>query len=97
MKSIQTKFEAINNLKIFEIDVFNKRTQQLDYIIFEIFATEFELIAQHEGLTQQECESEKIAYKAVNIDEDFTIDENLQELYDECIQAIIDSEYFELP
>jgi hypothetical protein len=48
-------------------------------------------------LTEEEEKSEKIAFDSVEIDMDFSLDENLQSLYDEIINSIIDSEFFKLP
>jgi len=84
-------------IPIFEIEVIDKRTNQTDYIIFDISVNGDKLTAQHIGLSQKEEESNKIDFCEVTIDEDFSADCNLQELYEECINSIIESEFFTLP
>jgi hypothetical protein len=54
-------------------------------------------VAQHESLSTEQEQSDKIAFVSIDIDPDFSIDENLQELYSECNTAIIDSEFFDFP
>jgi hypothetical protein len=96
MKTLQQQFNEITLIKIFEIEVINKRTNETDYIIFNIGIEENSLIAQHESLNKAQSESNKIAFVSIDLDEDFSLDNNLNELYDECINAILQSEYFEL-
>ena len=95
-KTILQQFESITKINIFEIAVIDRRTNEREYISFNIEITEDKLQATHEALTKQESESEKIAFKSVEIEGYFSLDENLQALYDECINAITNSEYFEL-
>ena len=83
-------------MKIFEIQVTDKRTSNIEYIIFDIQLQKNTLIAKHEALSLKQSNSKKIAFVKHVLDSDFSIDSNLIELYDNCIQAIIDSEYFEL-
>lgn len=84
-------------LPIFEIEVINKETKGTDYIIFDIFVLNSFFIAQHIALTKREEKSKKIAFKRIKIDPDFSITENLQELYEECYYAISNSDFFEFP
>lgn len=65
--------------------------------MFDIDIDDELMIANHEPLTEQESKSTKIAFKKVDIDTDFGIDTHLQELYYECMNAIIKSDFFELP
>lgn len=89
-------WNEIDKMKLFEIPVMDKRTNEKDYIIFDIFISGRSFIAQHIALTNKEDKSKKIAFIKLLIDLDFSIDENLQELYDNCIFAIINSDYFTL-
>lgn len=73
-------------LPIFEIEVIDNRTKETDIIIFDVFVKNSFFIARYVGLTAR-----------AKIDPDFSIDENLQELYDACIYAIIKSDFYELP
>jgi hypothetical protein len=90
------EWESITKMKLFEIEVIDKRTNETDYIIFDIFINGRSFIAQHESLSTKQEKSKKIAFCKVVIDLDFSLDQNLQELYSECQEAIIDSEFFEL-
>ena len=89
-------FEAIDRMKIFEEEVTDKRTGEKDYIIFDIMIQGQKLVAQHVGFSAKQEKSKKIAFCSVKIDTDYSVDENLQELHEECMNAIIDSEYYRL-
>ena len=101
LKEFKQRFESDlqknGKMSVFEIEVIDKRTKETDYIIFDVFVLNSFFIAQHVSLTAREERSKKIAFKRTKIDADFSIDENLQELYSVCIDAIIDSEFYELP
>ena len=53
------------------------------------------MYATHESLTYEQANSEKVAYVSIEIDEDFSLDANLQELYDKCNEAILQSDFFQ--
>lgn len=95
-KTIREQFESMNKLPMFEIAVTDLRTQTDEYIIFDISIQDNKFIAQHVPFNKKEELSDKIAFCSVDIDMFFSLDENLQELYDECIQSIIDSSFYEL-
>ena len=101
LKEFKQRFESETQknglLHIFEIEVIDKRTKETDYIIFDIFVQNSFFIAQHISLTAIEERSKKIAFKRTKIDADFSIDVNLQKLYSVCIDAIIESDFYELP
>lgn len=92
----ENDFNAITLDRIFEEEVIDKRTGEVDYIIFNIFIKGKSLVAQHIGMSAMQDKSKKIAYVSVKIDTDFSIDENLQALSEECINAIFESEYYSL-
>lgn len=92
---IKAEFDSLDLIKAFEEKVVNKLTGEIDYIIFNIEIAGSEFRAYHEALSDAEKESDKIAFCRVEIDPDLSLDSNLAELYNECQQAIIDSEYFE--
>jgi hypothetical protein len=96
MKDIKQQFSEINKLPIFEVEVIETETNETEYIIFNIFIENNNFIAQHVELTTEEENSNKIAFKSIEIDEDFSLDENLQELYDECLNGIINSNIYHL-
>ena len=90
------EFNDIQLMRIFEIEVLNKATQAMDWRVFNISINENKLIAQHVGLTKEEEESKKIAFKGIPLDDCFSLDENLQELHAECIEAIVYSDFYQL-
>lgn len=95
-KTIQQQFEEVTLIKVFEISVIDRRTNENEYIVFDIDINGNTLEATHEALNKEEKESNKIAFKSIEIDEDFSLNHHLENLHEECINAIIESEYFEL-
>jgi hypothetical protein len=95
-KSIKQQFEELDTLPIFEIEVIDKRTNQNEFIIFDISIDNGKFRAEHIALNKEQEQSNKIAFTSVDIDSYFSLDENLQELFDECTQNVIDSEFYEL-
>ena len=96
INTIRTEWNEVTKLHLFEVEVINNRTGENDYIIFDITIENDKFVATHEALTEQERNSTKVAYKAVTIDPDFSLDENLASLYDECIDAICSSDFFQM-
>ena len=95
-KSISQQFNELTTLPLFEIEVINKKTKEIDYITFDISIDNNKFKAQHIALNKEQEQSNKIAFCSINIDSYFSLDENLQELHDECIQSVIDSEFYKL-
>ena len=93
---LKQEFENSTLFKLFEIKVINKETKEKDYIIFDISIQNDYLIAQHVGLTIKEEQSNKIAFKEWYLDNYLTLDTNLSALYDVCINAILESDFFTL-
>lgn len=96
LDEIAEAWESCTLEKMFEIPVTNKLTGEESYIIFDIALEDDKFIAAHEPLNQAQVESKFIACIERNIDPDFSLDENLQELYSDCETAVIDSEFFTL-
>ena len=96
MTTISQQFSEINKMPLFEIQVIDKRTNKEEYILFNIEIQDGSFIATHESLTQEQSESNKIDFVKFDIDEDFSLDSHLQELYSVCIDAIMESEFFTL-
>ena len=96
MKNLKLEFEQCDKIKIFEVEVIDKRSQETEYIIFDIAIDKNSFVASHESLTVKQEKSKKIAMIKQKIDKDFSLDENLQELYSMCIDAILNSDFFEL-
>lgn len=95
-KTIQEQFETMKALPLFEIAVVDKRTQEQEYIIFNISLEDSKFIAQHIALNQQQEDSDKIAFCSVSASNWLTLDESLEDLYSECIEAINESSFYEL-
>ena len=94
--SLKQDFANITKLRIFEIEVMNKKTNDTDYIIFDIQLHKNTLYALHESLTVKQEKSKKVVFVKVVLDSCYSIDNHLQNLYDECINAIYESEFFEV-
>jgi len=90
------EFNEIQKMKMFEIQVIDTRISETDYITFDISIEKNTLKAQHVALTQVEEDSNLIAFKSVDIDTDFSLDENLSELLTECNEAICNSDFYTL-
>lgn len=95
-KTIREQFESMNTLPMFEIAVTDLRTQTDEYIIFNISLENSKFIAQHVPLNQEQEDSNKIAFCSVSASNWLTLDENLEELFCECIEAINESTFYEL-
>jgi hypothetical protein len=95
-KTISEQFDNLNKLPLFEIPVIDKRTQDDEYIIFNISIQDNKFRAEHIALNRKQENSDKIAFCSVNLDSFLTLDQNLQDLYNECINAIINSTFYEL-
>ena len=96
MKRIKKQFSEMDLMPIFEIEVRDNKTNEIDYVIFNIEIVGDEFRAYHVPFTTEQENSDKIAYESVEIDPYFSLDENLQELFAECNQAICESEFFML-
>ncbi len=96
MKQIVEEWENCDKIKVFEFEVIDKRTGEKGWVTFdiELDTEKGRLKAQHEPLNQTEADSKYIACKVCDIDPDFSLDENLQELWGICEDAINRSEFF---
>lgn len=94
-EKIAEEWAACDKIKIFEFAVVDKRTGEKGYVTFDINIEDGRLFAaQHEPFSAAQAESVFIASVRCEIDPDFTLDENLRELYDACQNAIAESEFF---
>ena len=91
------QWNEITKMKLFEIEVIDSRLNEKDWIVFDITTDGKIFRAEHIALNQIESTFKFIAFCESNIDLDFDIDQNLSELYDVCINAICNSEFFEIP
>ena len=90
------EWNNITLLKMFEIETIDKRTNDKEYVIFDIFLDGNKFVAYHVATTKREAKSKKIAYVQIKIDFNYSIDSNLEELYSACSDKIIYSDFFEL-
>ena len=93
---IKSDFEDCQLIKVFEIPVIDKRTNESEYNLFDISIKKNTMYAQHESLTKKQSKSKKISFVKIVLDPCFSLDHHLQELYEACIMAIIDSDFFQL-
>ena len=93
---LQKELEESNKIAIFEIEVLNTKTNEKEFLTFNIEIDEEEIFAQHEPTTKEEEESNKIAFISVEINEVFSLDEHLEDLYNEAINKINESDFFNL-
>ena len=96
MERIKKQFSEMDSMPIFEIEAKDNRTNEIDYVIFNIEIVGDEFRAYHVPFTTEQENSEKIAFCSIEIDPYLSLDENLQELFAECNQAIYESEFFVL-
>lgn len=94
LSELKKQWDEVSLIKIFEIPVTHIITTEDTFIIFDIDIKGRSFIAQHEDLTFKDERSKKIPFCKITIDADFSLDENLQELYAECFEKINQSEYF---
>jgi len=100
--TIAQQWEAVNKMNFFEIEVVDQRTNEQDYIIFNIdIDSKVDgtpvFRAEHVALSEAEEKSPLVAFCYSEIDENFSLDQNLGSLMDECVDAIINSEFYEFP
>jgi len=93
--TIAQQWEAVTKIKVFEIEVIEKRNGEKDYILFNISIHNGKFRAEHIALNEKEQLSKFVAFEEVDIDEDFSLDENLENLYDACYNAICESEFYD--
>ncbi len=96
MIQFEADFDNIDKMRIFEIEVTDKRTGEVDYIIFDIFIRGQKFISEHIALSTKQEKSRKIAFVSMRIDSDFSLDADSQELYEHCYNAIFESEFYQL-
>ena len=78
MENIIETIRERGKLPYFEIEL------QKGFMLYCIEATGEKLWAKREPITQAEEESSYIPYVEIDIDENFSVDENLEALYEEC-------------
>ena len=95
IEKLKSELENSNLLPMFEIEVMDKH-KEIEFVTCDIKIENNMLVCQRDAVNTKEEDSKFIAKSEVEIDEDFTLDENLQELYDEVINDIIEGDLFDL-
>ena len=96
MKNIEKEFNDLKKLKIFEFKVLDLRTQEEDYLTFNLSIFKDTLRAEHVATNQTEEESNLIAYTSVELDTRENLYHHLEGLLDECVNKITNSDFYEL-
>lgn len=94
INTIKQEWDACEKIKVFEIDVVDKRTGDNGYVLFDIELRGRTFYATHEALTTKEEKSKKIAFEKVVVDPFYSLDFSLGCLYDECFCAISESDFY---
>ena len=68
LQTFKNEFKNLDKMKIFEIQVIDKRTNETDHIIFEIEIYKNSFQVQFEPLTKKQEKSKKIAHFKQKID-----------------------------
>lgn len=96
-KEFQKQWDEVTKLKMFEIEVINNKTNENEYIMFDVSIEDDYFVARRDALNFEEQASDKISFSKIEIDYDFSLDENLGCLYDECITDIVQGDFFSIP
>ena len=96
MKTLIQQFNDIQKIRFFEIEVKNLITEENEFLTFEIYIDDKNLYCHSEPMTEAEEKSDKIKIILVELDDHFDIDAHLQDLYSNCIEEIINSDFYEL-
>jgi len=100
MKAQQLKkeLEECGEIPVFEIEVINRKTKEMEFLIIDIEVNieKNKLVGIREAINTTEEKSNKIATTEVDIDNDFSLDHHLEELFTAIIEEICTSEFFEL-
>lgn len=103
MHTFQQQLNDSGKIPIFEIEVIDSRTGDLDYIVcnIEVRTDRAAIIpacleATRAGLTYKEEQSNKVAFNRIFIDLDFSLDHHLEELYSDIITDICSSDFYSL-
>ena len=81
-------------IPVMEIDAFDCRTGEDCHLLFNLRIEGDEIVATHPALNEEQETSEKVATTKVKIDLEFSLDENLQEVYNECLRQICLGSYY---
>ena len=95
-KQLQQELEGSSAMPYFEIAVTREGNPDWIGIDCEVFFKDNSLVAQRVGVSTKEENSKYIAQNSVVVDNVLTLDEHLQELYEEVINSIIEGDLYTL-
>ena len=95
-EQLHKEFNNITFLRLFEVEAELIGDVDIAYITFDIEITPTTLKATHIALTTAQEQSDKVAFTEIDLDECFSMDENLQALHDECLQNITEGDLYTL-
>jgi len=91
LEQFTNEFHGLGKIPMFEI--LTQKGAEKEYITFDISINGNMLRAEHVAFSIEENESIYVAAIKREIDLDFSLDENLQELYTDCINKLIHNCY----
>jgi len=86
-QQLQKELNSCGKEPEFEIEVLDKQGEQ-DFISCEIYFRGNSIIAERVAVSEREEKSEFVACDKLKVDEAFSLDEHLQELFDIVIDSI---------
>lgn len=92
--NIKDQFNKSKGLPLYEIEVTNLISNEDDFIIFDITAYKNYFKVTHQPLTEEQENSRKIASFFMPIDNEVSLEEHLNELYQKCCEEITSSDYY---
>ena len=94
LDEFRNQFNNIEKIKVFEFKVIVAKTDECEYIDFNIDSADDKLVATHVALNSNELDSNEILFKSVEIDLDSSLDSNLERLYNVCLKSIMNSDIY---
>ena len=91
IEEFKKEWDNVTKIKIFEIEVFNEIIKEKDYLLYKIRLKTIDDILY---FTSWSIDGND--YIKSEIDLDFSLDENLQAFYDECLNDILESDDYNL-
>ena len=92
--NIKDQFNKGKGLPLYEIEVTNLISNEDDFIIFDITAYKNYFKVTHQPLTEEQENSCKTASFFMPIDDEVSLEDHLNELYQKCCEEITSSDYY---
>lgn len=91
INEFRTEWDNVDKIKLFEIAVFNEITQKNDFLVYKVRLKTIDNILYFVSRSIDGVEPVKS-----EIDLYFSLDENLQTFYEECITDILEADDYNL-